>query len=125
MEAAAWVLVVDDEPSIAVTLRDDLEDQGYHVVLAADGHEALRRLGEGSFTAVVTDLRLPGLDGAMVVRAARALSSVAGILVISANLDGQQERLRSAGADAFLQKPFGNDQVIAWLRHCRGVRHSA
>ncbi len=123
--SAAWVLVVDDEPTIAVTLRDDLEEQGYHVVIAADGVQALQRLGEGPFVAVVTDLRLPGVDGSMVVREARARSAVVGILVISANFDGQRERLRMAGADDFLQKPFGNDEVIAWLRDRRNTRHSA
>lgn len=122
--SAAWVLVVDDEPTIAVTLRDDLEEQGYHVVIAADGMQALQRLGEGPFVAVVTDLRLPGVDGSMVVRQARARSAVVGILVISANFDGQRERLRTAGADAFLQKPFRNDEVIAWLRDRRSARHS-
>lgn len=123
--AAAWVLVVDDEPTIAVTLRDDLEDHGYHVVTAADGAEALQRLGEGSFVAIVTDLRLPGVDGVVVVRTARARSAVMGILVVSANLDGQMEQLRIAGADGFLQKPFDNEQVVAWLRTRLGVRHSA
>lgn len=123
--SAAWVLVVDDEPTIAVTLRDDLEEQGYHVVIAADGVQALQRLGEGPFAAVVTDLRLPGADGARVVREARARSAVVGILVISANLDGQRERLRTEGADDFLQKPFGNDEVLAWLRGRRSARHSA
>lgn len=123
--SASWVLVVDDEPTIAVTLRDDLEEQGYLVLTAADGVQALQRLREGPYVAIITDLRLPGVDGAVVVRTARALSAVVGILVISANLEGQHERLRIAGADGFLQKPFGNDQVIAWLRARQGARHSA
>ena len=109
------VLVVDDEPTIVVTLQDDLEEHGYVVVTARDGLTALRWLADGAFAAVVTDLRLPGVDGAAVVRAAHARDLATRILVVSANFAGHEALLRAAGAEACLPKPFANREVLAWL----------
>lgn len=113
---APWVLVVEDEPLIAVTLRDDLEDHGYRVVSTGDGARALQLLDAQAFVAVVTDLRLPGVDGGVVVQAARAHDRHLRVLVISAHFDGQEERLTQAGAEACLRKPFANQAVVDWLR---------
>lgn len=109
------VLLVDDEPTILVTLQDDLEANGYVVVAARDGPSALRLLADGSFGAVVTDLRLPGADGAVVVQAAHARDAATRILVMSADLAGREASLRAAGAEACLTKPFANLEVLTWL----------
>lgn len=109
------MLVVDDEPTIVVTLQDDLEEHGFEVVTARDGLTALRLLADGVFAAVVTDLRLPGVDGSVVVAAARAQDAATRILVMSANFAGQEEGLRTAGAEACIAKPFANAEVLRWL----------
>ncbi|MBL8749558.1 MAG: response regulator [Planctomycetes bacterium] len=108
------VLLVEDEPTIAVTLRDDLADSGYEVVQTGDGGDAIAILASRRFDAVITDLRLPGADGVQVVRAARAARPDVPVLVISAWLDGHRERIRALGAAA-LGKPFCNRAILAWL----------
>ena len=62
------VLLVDDEKTIAITLRDALEEAGHDVVVAADGLEARRHLEERNFDVVVTDLKMPGMPGMEVLR---------------------------------------------------------
>ncbi|MCA8949996.1 MAG: response regulator [Planctomycetes bacterium] len=107
------VLLVEDEPLIAVTLTDDLAAAGYGVRHTADGTEALRLLAQDRFDAVVTDLRLPGASGVEVARAAsRSRTSV---LVITAHAAGRGDDLHQLGA-AVLQKPFANRVVLDWLR---------
>lgn len=109
------VLLVDDEPTILVTLQDDLEEHGFVVVIARDGLTALRLLADRPYVAVVTDLRLPGVDGVAVVQAAHARDAATRILVMSADLAGREASLQAAGAEACLAKPFANREVLAWL----------
>ena len=110
------VLLVEDELSIAVTLADDLADGGYAVTRVDNGAAAVALLAAHAFPVVVTDLRLPGASGLAVLRAAKAASPQSRVLVISAYLAGHREALLQQGAEALLQKPFANDQVLAWLR---------
>jgi len=110
------VLLVEDEPSIAVTLADELADGGYAVTRVDNGAAAVELLAVQAFPVVVTDLRLPGASGLAVLRAAKASSPQSRVLVISAYLDGHREALLQQGAEALLQKPFANEQVLAWLR---------
>lgn len=114
--AAARILLVEDEPSIAVTLADDLRDGGYEVTSLADGATAIEVLAEQPFPLVVTDLRLPRADGYAVLQAALAAAADCRVLVISAHLSGQAEALLRSGAEALLRKPFLNERVLAWLR---------
>jgi CheY-like chemotaxis protein len=108
------VLLVEDEPTIAVTLGDDLVGHGFRVVHTADGADAVQRLAGCAFAAVITDLRLPGADGIAVLKAARA-HGIGSVLVISAYAASRAEDLRAHGVDVVIQKPFCNEQVLAWL----------
>jgi DNA-binding response OmpR family regulator len=112
----AAVLLVEDEPTIAVTLTDDLVDSGYRVTRTDDGRHAIRLLTEQSFAAVITDLRLPGADGVAVLRAATRHLPGVRVLVISAWLEERRDEVLRAGATALLAKPFCNSAVVAWLR---------
>ena len=114
--AAARILLVEDEPSIAVTLADDLRDGGYEVTSLADGGAAIELLARQPYPVVVTDLRLPGACGYAVMQAARAAAADCRVLVISAHLSGHAEALLRDGAEALLRKPFLNERVLAWLR---------
>lgn len=110
------VLVVDDEPQIARTLRINLTARGYEVATAASGAEALR--GAASFRpdVVVLDLGLPDIDGAKVIEGLRGWSTVP-ILVLSARTDsGDKVAALDAGADDYVTKPFGMDELLARLR---------
>lgn len=111
----AQVLVVEDEPTIARTLADDLADHGYHVVPTGNGAEAIRLIAAHEFAAVITDLRLPGADGVEVLRAAKQRRAATRVLVISANLASRLPVVRGLGADDVLSKPFLNQRVLDWL----------
>jgi two-component system, OmpR family, KDP operon response regulator KdpE len=110
------VLVVDDDPAIARALRINLTAQGYQVTLAADGASALRAAADRHPDVVVLDLGLPDLDGADVIAGIRGWSPVP-ILVLSARTDsGEKVAALDAGADDYVTKPFGMDELLARLR---------
>lgn len=108
------MLLVEDEPTIAITLRDDLVADGFEVASAADADTAIRLLRERNFRAVITDYRLPGQNGFVVLQAAKRHG--AHVMLISAWLGASDSDVRARGADAVLRKPFANERVLAWLR---------
>jgi two-component system KDP operon response regulator KdpE len=117
------VLVVDDEPQILRALRINLAARGYHVLTAQDGAAALRAAAEGKPDVVVLDLGLPDLDGAEVIAGLRGWSSVP-IIVLSARTDSTDKvRALDSGADDYVTKPFGMDELLARLR--AAVRRAA
>jgi two-component system KDP operon response regulator KdpE len=117
------VLVVDDESQIRRTLAINLRARGYDVDLAATGEDALRLAGEHRPDVVVLDLGLPGIDGLDVVAGLRGWSEVP-IIVLSVR-DSEPDKVAAldAGADDFVTKPFGIDELLARLR--AAVRRSA
>ena len=120
------VLLVEDEPTIAVTLGDELAERGCAVACVADGAAAVALLAGGGFDAVVTDVRLPGADGREVVRAARRFVPAAPVLVITAAPPPWLQAADRGGADGVLTKPVPNDLVAAWLQQrWRAERSSA
>ncbi|MGH3798067.1 MAG: response regulator [Pseudonocardiaceae bacterium] len=117
------VLVVDDEPQIVRALRINLAARGYQVLTAASGSAALRAVADGHPDVVVLDLGLPDLDGAEVIAGVRGWSSVP-IIVLSARTDSSDKVVAlDAGADDYVTKPFGMDELLARLRAAvrRGV----
>jgi two-component system KDP operon response regulator KdpE len=110
------VLVVDDEPQIARALRINLSARGYQVLTAHDGAEALRAAAEGKPDVVVLDLGLPDIDGCEVIAGLRGWTSVP-IIVLSARTDSADKvEALDAGADDYVTKPFGMDELLARLR---------
>lgn len=110
------VLLVEDEPTIAVTLGDDLSDAGFRVTYTPDGSVALAMLATRTFDAVVTDLRLPGADGFAVLRTARRMPTPPPVLVMSAYAALRGDQALAEGASAVLGKPFCNSAVVRWLQ---------
>src|SRR6516165_10594770 len=110
------VLVVDDEPQILRALAINLRARGYEVDLAPDGEQALQLAGHHHPDVVVLDLGLPGIDGVDVIRGLRGWTSVP-IVVLSVR-DAQQDKVAAldAGADDYVTKPFGMDELLARLR---------
>jgi DNA-binding response OmpR family regulator len=123
MPASPSILVVDDEESIQKLLTYPLEREGFEVVQARDGEEALDRFREGSFDLVVLDLALPRLDGLEVCRRLRASSTVP-IIMLTARDDEVDKVLGlELGADDYITKPFSirefRSRVRALLRRAR------
>jgi len=120
--ASLRVLVVDDEPAIRRFLRTSLDVQGYRVLEAADGGEALEAMHKNAVDVLVLDLGLPGVDGFEVIRRLRGQGSSVPIIVLSSRTDerGKVEAL-DLGADDYLTKPFGIDELLARIR--AALRH--
>ena len=116
MSAAQRVLVVDDEPQILRALETNLRGAGYEVVTAATAAEALSTAAANPPDAVILDLILPDRTGTEVCRELRAWSSTP-ILVLSA-IGDEREKVAAldAGADDYVTKPFGMDELLARLR---------
>ncbi|MFI9009485.1 response regulator [Actinosynnema sp. NPDC053489] len=117
------VLVVDDEPQIVRALRINLSARGYSVLTAHDGTAALKAAAEGKPDVVVLDLGLPDVDGTEVIAGLRGWTTVP-IIVLSARVDSADKvQALDAGADDYVTKPFGMDELLARLR--AAVRRSA
>ncbi len=105
------ILVVEDEARIAELLRRTLEHSGHTVIIAADGHTALRTVAADPFDLVILDLRLPDIDGEQVARGVRSHSNVP-ILMLTAKAS-ERDRITGleAGADDYVTKPFSPREV--------------
>ena len=116
MTHGARILVVDDEPQILRSLRTTLASHGYDVQTAATGEEALAAVDGRLPDLVVLDLVLPGLSGLEVCRRLRARASLP-ILVLSARGDERDKvAALDLGADDYLTKPFGVNELLARIR---------
>jgi two-component system KDP operon response regulator KdpE len=110
------VLVVDDDPALVRALTINLRARGYEVHAAATGAGALRLAAEHPPQAVVLDLGLPDLDGIEVIAGLRGWTDVP-ILVLSAREQSREKvAALDAGADDYVVKPFGMDELLARLR---------
>jgi two-component system KDP operon response regulator KdpE len=110
------ILVVDDEPSILAAVSPLLEARGYDVCTAASGGAALDAVDRHAPQLVILDLGLPDMDGAEVCRRIREGRSVP-ILVLSARgAEADKVAALDAGADDYVTKPFGPDELLARLR---------
>jgi two-component system alkaline phosphatase synthesis response regulator PhoP len=108
------VLVVEDEPSLRLTLVDRLESEGYETEVADDGDAALAAASEGAFDLVVLDVALPRRDGFEVCRELRARGNAVPILMLTARsqLVDRVVGLK-LGADDYLTKPFDMAELLA------------
>ena len=107
------ILAVDDEPQILRALRTSLTARGHDVVTAPNGETALDILAAADMDLVVLDLGLPGIDGVEVIRRFRSWSQVP-VIVLSVR-DAQTDKVAAldAGADDYVTKPFGMDELLA------------
>jgi two-component system response regulator MprA len=117
MAEPARILVVDDEPAVQTALARALTMESYDVSQAADGEEALARLGTGPYEAVILDVAMPRIDGLEVCRRLREGGDRTPVLMLTARgeVDDRVAGL-DAGADDYLVKPFALRELLARVR---------
>ncbi len=111
------VLVVEDEPTLADSVRRGLESEGFAVDVVGDGMDGLWRAREGAYDAIVLDIMLPGMNGYEVCRTLRQDEVWTPILMLTAK-DGEYDEADAfeLGADDYLRKPFSLVVLVARLR---------
>ena len=115
-EVARSVLVIEDDPQIRRFLRATLPAHGYHLIEAATGAEGLVQAATRLPDVVLLDLGLPDMDGLDVTRGLREWSSVPIIVLSARGLERDKVAALDAGADDYLTKPFGMEELLARLR---------
>ena len=115
-DPAARVLVVDDEQPILRALGTNLRARGYTIDLAPTGEDALAMAAHHRPDAVILDLGLPGLSGIEVIEGLRGWTNVPIIILSARGAERDKVAALDAGADDYVTKPFGMDELLARLR---------
>jgi len=116
---AKKILVVDDEPDLVELVSYNLKKEGYKVVTAPDGEDALEKVRKGPFDLIILDLMLPGIQGVELCRMIRSNPKTEAIPIIMLTARGEvSDRIRGleTGADDYLSKPFNPRELIARVK---------
>ncbi len=117
------ILIVDDNPHMSSLLSDILEFFDYKAMGARDGEEALKTLSQTSFDMVITDLRMPKMDGMVLLRALKEKFPGLPVVVITGfGTDSSRSDAFAAHADGFLAKPFKVEEIKDLLRRHLGYQ---
>jgi CheY-like chemotaxis protein len=122
--AEPLILLVDDEPSIRETVSFILEMEGYRVVTAGNGDEALEQIRRLQPPVVLLDAMMPRRDGFDVCRTVKSDPTLAATKIVMLTALGQktdQERAMAAGADFYVTKPFDEEELLALLGRLTGA----
>src|SRR5712664_4084498 len=110
------ILVVDDEPQLTRVLLRSLTTKGYEVRIAGDGEFALQTFRDWPPALVITDLAMPNMGGLELCRRLRAISEVPIIVLSVRGEEATKVQALDAGADDYVTKPFGMDELLARIR---------
>jgi DNA-binding response OmpR family regulator len=113
------ILIVDDEPSIVVPIQFLMEQQGYNVIVAENGHDALDLIYKYNPDLVLLDIMLPGIDGYEVCEIVRLNPKLREIKIIFLTAKGREVEIAKGlalGADAYITKPFSNAELVAKVK---------
>ncbi|MFH1995389.1 MAG: diguanylate cyclase [Candidatus Omnitrophota bacterium] len=115
--AAVSILVVDDEDIMRSMLKDVLTESGYQVCTASSGEEAVRLVNNSDFSIVITDMRMPGIDGVEVTKKFRSAKADVCVIVITgyASIQSAMEVLKE-GAYDYISKPFNIEEIKVVVR---------
>lgn len=112
----AKILIVDDEPSLLATMAPLLRSRGYEVLTAMTGRAALEAVERDKPDLIVLDLGLPDMDGIEVCRAVRDRSTLPIVVLSARGAEGDKVRALDTGADDYVTKPFGAEELTARIR---------
>jgi DNA-binding NtrC family response regulator len=117
------VLLVDDEETIRVTLHDDLVAAGHHVTAVANGSDALHLIESRVFDAIVSDIRMPGVEGTELLARVKQLRPATAVILMTGygTIESAVEALR-AGAYHYVVKPFLNDDIVAHVKRIGEIK---
>lgn len=110
------ILIVDDEPAIVTALAPALESQGWEIKSAGTAAAALATAEDGQFDVVLLDLGLPDADGIEIIGKLKELSDAMIIVLSARHLEAEKVRALDEGADDYVNKPFGIDELLARVR---------
>lgn len=111
------ILIVEDEPSIALALEDDLQREGYGTTTVGDGDRALHEVTTGRYDLVLLDVMLPGMDGFAVCRAARHAGVTTPIVLLTARTQEAEKVFGlESGADDYVTKPYSARELRARVK---------
>lgn len=117
------ILTADDSASVRQMVSYTLKQNGYEVIEAADGKDALAKLENSKVDMIITDLNMPNLDGIGLIRGARALTScrfIPIIMLTTESQDTKKQEGKAAGATGWIVKPFQPQQLIAVIKKVLG-----
>lgn len=117
------VLIVDDEPNIAISVDFLMRREGFEVLVAHDGEEGLARIRADRPDLVVLDVMMPKLDGFEVCKAVRADPALAGVRILMLTAKGRALEISKGlalGADAYFPKPFSTRELVAKVKELLG-----
>lgn len=107
------ILVAEDEKTLSFFLKKALEEERYEVEVSHSGDEALQKVAEGPFDLIIADLKMPGLGGLQLIKAARVLSgSTKAILMTAYGSDGAESEANRLGLEGYITKPFVMAEMV-------------
>jgi CheY-like chemotaxis protein len=109
----AVILVVDDDDEIRELMVAAFEDEGYHVLQAADGAQALHLVSQAVPSVVLLDIQMPGIDGLEVARRLKADPATAAIPLVAVSAHARTKDVLASGCCAFVTKPFDLAELIS------------
>jgi len=113
------ILIVDDEPSIVIPIQFLMQQQGYNVIVAENGHDALDMIYQYKPDLVLLDIMLPGIDGYEVCEIVRLNPELRDVRIIFLTAKGREVEIAKGlalGADAYITKPFSNAGLVAKVK---------
>ncbi|OGR23847.1 MAG: two-component system response regulator [Desulfuromonadales bacterium GWD2_54_10] len=118
------VLIVDDEPNIAISVDFLMRREGFEVLVAHDGEEGLARIRADRPDIIVLDVMMPKLDGFEVCKAVRSDPTLTGVRILMLTAKGRAAEITKGlalGADAYIPKPFSTRELVAKVKELLGT----
>lgn len=120
---AKRILIVDDSAAVRQSVSYVLEQEGYEVVQAVDGTDALAKLGGDPFHLIITDVNMPNMDGITLTGEIRALEPYAFVPIVVLTTESQESKMnagKEAGATGWIVKPFTSEKLLQIVKRLAG-----